>query len=477
MTTALEDRLSAALHARADVVQPEDLWHLTLPGPASRPSWRRPVVVALVAAAAVAAVALPVVLAHHGTHEHPLPSDRFTLPPNHVPSTRFPAPLPESTQALTGDIDGDGRADQARVVGHTLTVTLAADPGHPLTGPLGVTGLIGLTGTDGPGAGIVTTENDSPGEDSWQVMVLQNGALARVPPVESSPAAPAGSPPGAAAGSLGVTRGYSTSWLTPTGELVSGVLDPMQQGQRHLAVYASRVVVRSGHLHVLPIGRRCWDVVTQQVPAPCPAGVDDAFDPGPHGSLPALLPKSDLNDSINVGETWQQDPVSLTLTKDPVHAASDQNQVYDVVGTIAGHHVSAPVGTWLVGLMKRYVDLGHGVHGLAPFSIGEGGWDWHLMAYVDGRLVPLPVAGDPHPGPFSLRPGADPVVADGKGHAGSTWISPGGRVFTTVSLGDQGYVELYEWQVTDSSGTELRAVDLGEVCMDSFWGTYGTCRS
>ena len=50
-------------------------------------------------------------------------------------------------------------------------------------------------------------------------------------------------------------------------------------------------------------------------------------------------------------------------------------------------------------------------------------------------------------------------------------------MFTSLALGNQGYVELYRWQVTDVSGRALEAVDLSEVCMDAYWGTYGTCTS
>jgi hypothetical protein len=48
-------------------------------------------------------------------------------------------------------------------------------------------------------------------------------------------------------------------------------------------------------------------------------------------------------------------------------------------------------------------------------------------------------------------------------------------VFTRVETGDVGRYHVYEWQVTDSSGARLTAVDLGTVCIDDFQGSYGTC--
>ena len=57
MSTGLEDRLTAALHARAELVQPEGIGHAAPQPRTPARHWRRPAVVALVAAAAAAAVA------------------------------------------------------------------------------------------------------------------------------------------------------------------------------------------------------------------------------------------------------------------------------------------------------------------------------------------------------------------------------------------------------------------------------------
>ena len=141
MSTALENRLTAALRARADLVQPEDLQHLTLPSPRS-PRWRRPAVVALVAAAAAVAIAVPVVLKAEQS------SDRVG------PTSRIPSPV----TALSGDVDGDGRPDRVEVLDGQLRLTLAADPGHTRVANLsntGGVGLIGFANVGGPGQGIV----------------------------------------------------------------------------------------------------------------------------------------------------------------------------------------------------------------------------------------------------------------------------------------------------------------------------------
>jgi hypothetical protein len=462
MSTDMEDRLAAALQARAELVQSAELGHPALPEPAA-PRWRRPAVVALVAAATVAAVLVPLAFLGHHTSERPLPNN-VPLPPDHVPSSRFPAPVPKTTRALSGDVDGDGHPDQIRLVGRTLTVTLAADPGHELTyRSQDFAGLVGLADIGGPGRAVFVSTHDLVEGAELQAIALRQGALQLVLLHE-----PQGSR------SIGVVPGYETSWITPEGVAMTGQLDPMQTGERHLAVKVSRVEGRAGRPVISPVGRWCWDVVMQDVPAPCPAGVDNAFDPGPHGSLPPLLPRTGVADAISPNETWREGSTALHLVESSVHATSSVNQAYNVVGTIDGHPVSAHAGTWQVGLMKRFVDLGHGVRGVATISLdndnANSGWTWHLLPFVDDRLV-SPSVSD------TLYPGVSNVVAHGKGHAGETWIGPDGQVFTSVALGDQGYVELFQWQVTDASGRALEAVDLGEVCMDAYWGTYGTCTS
>ena len=117
-----------------------------------------------------------------------------------------------------------------------------------------------------------------------------------------------------------------------------------------------------------------------------------------------------------------------------------------------------------------FVDLGHGVRGLAVDNVGAE-QSRTLLSFVDGKLVRLPISG----GLPGLHPGTQVAPYRGKGQAGVTWIGPDGQVFTSLQTGGPGQDELFEWQVTDGSGTELTAVDLGRLCMDDYWGTYGTC--
>ncbi|WP_151083792.1 hypothetical protein [Nocardioides cynanchi] len=459
MSTQIEDRLTAALTARADLVQPEDLRHLTLPAPQSPPAWRRPAVLALVAAAAAAAIAVPVLLKGDHRTDRPLP-----------PSTGIPTPV----QSLSGDVDGDGRPDRLRTSGQTLTVTLAADPSHPITTSVPhLAGLIGFADTGGPAHGILVATSGTTfknGRD-WEAYAVERDKL-HVVVLNGS--APNGTGTQSFGTMLGVVPGIAVSWIAPGGVPMSGLLDASQQGERRLAVAVSRFVPGGGGLAQQRVGRWCWDTATQPLPAPCPTGVTDAYDPGPHGSLPSLQ-RTASPDYIVPGDTWKAARVSLRLRKGSPHTVSPFDQVFDVAGTIDGRHVSAPAGYAMPALYQTFLDLGHGVRGLAVKDDSKG--TWNLLAVTSHGLVPL-VAQDPSNGKNGsvyLHPGTVGVIVTGKPRAAETWIGPDQQVFTRVATDQVGRFHTYEWQVTDASGTKLVAVDLGTVCIDDFQGTYGTC--
>jgi hypothetical protein len=250
MSTALENQLVAALRARAELVGPEDLQHLTLPLPAPQ-RWRRPAVMALVAAAAavVVAVAVPLVLKAEQR------SDRAG------PTGSIPTPV----TALTGDVDGDGESDRVEILHGQLRVTLAADPSHTRVANLSNSsdvGLVGLADVGGPGQGIVVA---GPGgrfaRTGWSVYALRDGGLG--PVYLSASRAQVQEP------TLGQIPGRLVSWITTTGELMSGLLDPAQQGEQQLSVTVRRYVPLRGRLRQERVGQWCWDTATQPVPAPC----------------------------------------------------------------------------------------------------------------------------------------------------------------------------------------------------------------
>ncbi len=251
MSTAIESRLTAALRARAHLVQPEDLQHLTLPT-AKSPRWRRPAVVALVAVAAGVAIAVPIVRATEQSSD------------NLDPASRIPSPV----TALSGDVDGDGRADRVEVLDGELRLTLAADPGHTRVANLsntGGVGLIGFANVGGRGQGIVVGSlGGASGRSGWSVYALRDGGLG--PMYLTAPRAEVYDP------TLGQIPGRLVSWITPAGDLRSGLLDPAQQGEQHLSVTVRKYLPRHGYLRQERVGQWCWNTATQTVPAPCAAG-------------------------------------------------------------------------------------------------------------------------------------------------------------------------------------------------------------
>jgi len=156
MSTEIEDRLTAALGARAEQVTHADLPPLVVPEATVVPFVRRPVVWGL-AAAACAALAVPFVVTNH---------DRGT--DNIAPA---PSPTSDVTPApvasLTGDLDGDGTDETVSIDAHgTLSVVLASsNSGTPLTADAGADGstLVGLASIDDSGAQSVVTDDRGTG--------------------------------------------------------------------------------------------------------------------------------------------------------------------------------------------------------------------------------------------------------------------------------------------------------------------------
>jgi hypothetical protein len=154
MNTELENRLSAALRARTDLVTPESLPPLEVPEARVVPFVRRPAPWLIAAAACAALIALPFIL--NGG------SDRAELPP------ASPGPTETTTPAaLTGDLDGDGTDETVTIDQHgVISVVLASsDSGTPVTADAGADGstLAGLVRIDDSGADAVVADDGGTG--------------------------------------------------------------------------------------------------------------------------------------------------------------------------------------------------------------------------------------------------------------------------------------------------------------------------
>lgn len=124
--STIEDRLSAALEARAEQVQPEDLRPADVPAQRASVTWlRHPATYVAAAAACAAVIATPFLMNAGDGGSEPSPA------PSVVPSERpaqedvggdWPIEFPSDPV----DVDGDGVKDQLR---------LRQEPGEPLVGP------------------------------------------------------------------------------------------------------------------------------------------------------------------------------------------------------------------------------------------------------------------------------------------------------------------------------------------------------
>ncbi len=241
--TPIEERLSAALNARADQVTHEDL--TTLLVPARRRSRRAAVVAAGLSAAVVAAVvAVPLVAGDRGTEPRPAP-----------PATDPSPSAPQQQRAeVTADLDGDGEDDRAWIAGGELHVAVSSgtsfgipvSPGTRLLPPVTDAGTVNPVvvavppaGADEPGTTVAYSGNTLTAAD------LPDGV------------------------ELGPGR---TVWVDAVGALMVAEYDarvPENQRVRVAATSYSRARSGAGLIDAHDAGDLCWDRVTHAHPVAC----------------------------------------------------------------------------------------------------------------------------------------------------------------------------------------------------------------
>ncbi len=462
MSTLMEDRLTAALRARADQVQPEDLRRVDVPVVSlearrvrSARRRRTAVLAGLAAAACTAAVAGPLLLSGDAA---PSPA------PAPTPATA-PTPSPETVRSvLRLDVDGDGSLDRAglgRDRGRPwLVVDLAAGeravaplPEDGTGMPLGVGDIGG-----GPGEELVVPVSDV----AWDLPLVH-------------------------------------TWVDGEGLVVAGWPDEEVEGWRTGA--------KGNRWTVLAPGLRTWESATvpgdgrypywdwsvdgtrlrpkpvrlgcaapEDAPAPCPdptpaAGVDEPAGPdlGARGDLPALLPALE--------ERWMTDPFRFDeepggrdhvelqgpLPEQGAAVAAGQREL---VVTRDGVEYRAPLAAgqapWLVPRLLA-------VHGDEPvFLLERFGGDTSLLELFvlrDGELVPVETSGE-------VFLGSGVVDHEGRLTEQRTWVTVHGQVFTAVLLDHPSRRHrLWRWDL----GPTLVPTDLGVACIDWEREDYGRC--
>jgi hypothetical protein len=405
---------------------------------------RRTAIIAGVAGACAVAIAAPFALRGGGG-----------LPPTPVaPPPRSAPPLPSG--ALTGDVDGDGTSDVVRLSGGGQ---LRIDLGSGRTvrrllshNPV----LVGLARVDERGLVIVTSTRASDGTvgREWAVRRVTGGHLLQIPFAHRA--------------LVGSQPGVATAWIGADLALHDGGLDPLQHGGDHIAVLARTWTLREGRITSTPGGVSCWDRSGSAAPGPCPAGQDWRYDVGPHGDLPALLPGSAGRQAGSAGVTTDD---GFTWTLQPANPPGPAESarvdlVVDGHGTTQA--VAVPPG-WAPGMFIRPARVGDLTDGVLLGQEGGDSDTWRVYVRWAGRVQQLETRGPVALGGGFTRSG---------GTAYFSWMSADGRLYTRIGTPRPGHYRVYAWVpngATASTAPVLEAQDLGIVCLDETWGTYGTC--
>jgi hypothetical protein len=463
MSTLMEDRLTAALRARADLVQPEDLRPVDVPvvslearrGRAARR--RRMVVLAgLAAAACTAAVAGPLLLNHTGGNGSPQPAG--PTEPQPTSSTQRPEP------GLSADVDGDGRADDVRLVrvdggGFMVVVDRATGERAVANAPVFDPGPLVSAGDLGgsPGDELVLPVTDEPsvlpavytwmGDDGLVLGAYPSGEVNGWRP------------------DVPVNR-----WSADGDGLRTWEAEQVDGEQR--VPYWDWVLEDGAKLRPGPMRTRCLGDAASS-PEQCPDLPEPTSpDTGAHGDLPELMPPVEellVDERFFYGRGRARgEYAQLQGDFGEEGGAVADGDVELVVTAMDGkkHRVPIPAGQ-----SPRLVPQPLMLWGDAPaFLVQRSGGDTsvvELYSFWNGDLVPLEPASD-------VFLGSGFVDHQGEMAEQRTWITPEGLMFTAILL-DWETRRHQLWQWDPNAGETISTTDLGEVCIDRETRDYGRC--
>jgi hypothetical protein len=413
------------------------------------------VLAGLAAAACTAAVAGPLLLTGTGPDEAPAPAG----PTDPQPTSSTERPLHE----LGVDVDGDGRADDARIVrdgaGLQLVVDLRAGGSlvsklhRDVQGPLLDAGDLG----GGPGSEIVVPVSDRAYDLPLVYTLLARDQLTL-----------AGYP---ASGAEGWRADVPQNrWTVLQPGLRTWEAESIPGDERF--PYWDWSLDDRGRLLPGPVQLGC--AAPEDAPAPCRGEGDDGkgpLDVGPRGDLPALLPAVEerVSDERYVyGPDFfgpdSDDYAQLQGDFEPEGDAEDGH--VELVVTTNGVEHRAPVQAgWGPVLVPRYLVM----HGDAPVLVVErasGDTSFtSVFSFWNGELVELEPEGD-------VFLGSGVVDHRGEMTEQRTWVTSEGKLFTAVLLDwEKRRHHLWQWDV----GRTVTPTDLGEVCIDWETGDYGRC--
>jgi hypothetical protein len=391
---------------------------------------------------ACAAIAAPFTIGavHHARGSDP----RAGVP---TPTPMMPT-LPQG--AFRGDVDGDGLLDVVSLKHEMLRVDLAsgATVRQLLQDAPRIEGL-----ADVGSAGLAIATASGRHGRTWTVWTLRGDGLVRVPTRGSLV--------------LGDQPGFATTWVSER-TVYDGTLDPLQKDADHVVVLVRSWALDDGRLAPSRAGLRCWDRSSSQAPAPCAPGKDWRYDVGRQGDLPSLLPADHAGSTATTGvrfvsgDRWQVR--RLRATSDP----QTGRWLLQYDGRNGRESVPVPVG-WAPTLFRSPVRVGDLTDGVLLSQEGGDSDTWRVYVQWAGGIQQLATRG-----PVALGGGFGP---DGD-TAYLSWMGKDGRLYTRIGTARPGLYHVYAWQPVGGSAYTppvLRAVDLGQVCLDETLDTYGTC--
>jgi hypothetical protein len=481
-----EDRLIAALAARADQVHPEDLRAPEVPEVAATVTFlRRPAAYAVGIAAAAAAIAAPFVIGGLGTDDAPNPPATNIPSPTLEPQPDIGADWPVAYRQ-PADLDGDHVTEQVR---------LRAEPGDPLTGPRirvesdlsSGESVFGIADSGGVSVNFMEPADldveggqelmlnrdqaDGIGSD-WLVVDLVDGQLIELEQDGSAPLS-WGDVPDPADPDLAFA---TDRWVTKAG-----------------ALYSARTVrsfPRYGMSFELPdpyvAEVWAWQVdglrlVPVAQPQLCISTLEESRKPctGDQGEdLPDFYPEE--TELIGVGESFEEDvdfdgrADTIALEGTVTDGSVGEGDVELVVTTTGSGEKRWPVPAgWAPQVYATTIQIGM-VDGLSLLVSQEGG-DSTTLTYVAtgqegfaGDLIAVETDGAPFGGGFS---GEDATPY-------RTWVGADDRMYTKVgppmtSSNSAAPAQIYLWSLVP--GPRLTAVDLGTFCEDTVSGDITRC--
>lgn len=474
--SATEERLVAALAARAEQVQPEDLRAPEVPdGPRAVSFLRHPAAYAVGIAAAAAAIVAPFVIGGLGSDDAPVP------PTTHSPSPTL-APQPDIgrdwpvTQALPADLDGDGtkervrvRADGDRYTAERLRLeTELSDSGE------GAFGLLAIDDTsyhltdwldvdsDGDQELLVWVGNkDERPEVDLRVLDLVDGQLVELEQrgdveIQSGPVLDRRVDDR-------VSLMFETAWWVDDGNLHSS---------RSVDSYAHRGMTQDTP-EIYRAEVWVWQQAEPGVLSPVsqemacmangPEGPEPVFCPPTMVDVPELYPE--LTGAIGVGESFERGYVAGE--PDTIALEGDGSGV-DFVTT------SSSAGEQRLGLPAGEPPIVY----TSPVNLGTAAGPSFLVAQESGGTSSMTLVTKWRGKPVAA------AISDGApfgtGRTGQTatpyrtWIGPGDIIFTSVAASshpDDPAARIYTWTLVTplerGDPPALEPIELGTFCTDS----------